>query len=162
MAGALGVWANGATAAAEALRVQLDSASVVKLKKDAATVIIGNPNIAEVSVESPTLIFVFGIRPGETSLTIMDEEGTTLFAAPVVVTPPALRAVTVDRNILEFTFTCDPRCAQTRTPGEDKVKPPKSVGGGTAPATGAEAAAQTAAEAAAGQLLLQPAPTAEE
>jgi hypothetical protein len=165
LAGALGILGSIPTALAGALAVQLDSASVVRLKKDAATVIVGNPNIAEVSVESPTLIFVFGIRPGETSLTIMDKDGETLLATPVVVTPPAVRAVTVDRNVVEFTYTCDPRCAQTRTPGEDKVKPAKSVGGTVASAAAPEdlaaAAGQLGAEGS-GQLLLQPAPTSEE
>ncbi|MSP81440.1 MAG: hypothetical protein EXQ94_00530 [Alphaproteobacteria bacterium] len=158
-------WVTAATAA-DALRVQLDSSTVVRLKKDAGIVIIGNPNIADVSVESPTLVFVFGIRPGETSLTIMDKDGETIYTAPVIVTPSNDRTVTLDRNVGEFTFACDPRCAQTRTPGEDVIKAAKNLGlassGAASDAGGvAEATASLGGEASSGQLL-QPTATAEE
>ncbi len=145
----------GDALAHDALHVQIDSTKVIRLKDKASTVIIGNSNIAEVSVESPTLVFVSGLRPGETSLDIMDEDGKAIYTTVVVVTPTNDRTVTVDRNTFEFTFSCDPRCAQTRTPGEDAIKPAKSAQS-TAVAPPPETPAAAAAGGESSQLLLQP------
>ena len=103
--------------AAEPLRVTVDKAHLVHLDTDADTVLVADPTVADVAVESPRLVFILGIAPGETNLYILDSDGAELLRTDVVVVPNADRAVTLDRNIVEATFSCTPRCARIATPG---------------------------------------------
>ena len=55
--------------AAEAwIEIEMHKGSLVRLPEAAVTVFIANPEIADIQVKSPTLIYVFGKRAGETTL----------------------------------------------------------------------------------------------
>ena len=54
--------------AAEPLTVTVDQAYLLRLQRDADVVMIANPRIADVVVESARMIFVLGLQPGETNL----------------------------------------------------------------------------------------------
>ena len=55
--------------AAEAwIEIEMHKGSLVRLPEAAVTVFIANPEIADIQVKSPTLIYVFGKRAGETAL----------------------------------------------------------------------------------------------
>ena len=130
------------SAAAERLRVELDKAVLLRLEKDADVVFVANPSVADVTVESPRTLFVLGLAPGETSLRILDADGKDVLATTIVVVPIEERTVTVSRNTPgggadELTYSCDPRCAQVRTPTAAAVRaaafgaePSVSDGGG--------------------------------
>ena len=114
--------------AAEAIIVPVHKVKIVKLDRDASVVLVANPTIADVAVESERLIFLFGLEPGETSLTILDADGEEILVAPVVVVPLVERQVTVNRasSNEEATYSCAPRCAAVATPagtGSDAQKP---------------------------------------
>ena len=120
----------------DTLHVEVDKAHLVQLEANAATVMIADPEIADVAVESPRLVFVIGRTVGETSLFILDADGNrmvdatiivderadlveaepdtpapTFTAAPAVAKPKG-REVTVFRNVsAEETLTCEPICA---------------------------------------------------
>jgi hypothetical protein len=82
-------------AEADPLVVTLDKPYVMRLVKPARRVIVGNPAIADVTLESPTLIYVFGKTPGETGLIVLGEGDRTVLSRPVVVTTNAERTVSV-------------------------------------------------------------------
>ena len=130
--------ALGAAEAHERLRVQIDTALQLNLSKPAATVVLGNPVIAGVTVESPTMIFLFGLQAGETNLIILDDDGNSLLSSQLVVVPADERVVTVHRNVVEVTYSCDPRCAQILTPNP--------VSGNPAPPATASPTAEAAAK----------------
>ena len=56
------------------LHIEVDKAHLIQLDENAATVMIADPAIADVTVESPRLIFVIGHAVGETSLFILDAD----------------------------------------------------------------------------------------
>ncbi len=112
----------------ESMTVTVHKAKLLRLQRAADLVMIANPTIADVVVESPTMIFILGIEPGETSLHILDERGNEILHSAIVVVPTPERTVTVNRasNLEEATYSCTPRCAAVGT----------AVGTGSAPPTG--------------------------
>lgn len=53
-----------------------------------ATVISSHPEVAELHVEHPNLLFVFGHQPGTTSVVIADADKNAVWSASVLVYPP--------------------------------------------------------------------------
>ncbi len=68
--------------------IELDGnkGELVRLSRPAATVFIADPDIADVQVKSPRLIYVFGKKPGETTLYAVDAQEQVLLSRTVSVT----------------------------------------------------------------------------
>jgi hypothetical protein len=129
--------------AAELLTVTIDKIRVLRLKSDASTVVVARPEIVNVVLESPRLVFVYGLTPGETSLHIFDNEEKEVYTADLVVAAKTARQVSVHRGVAETTLSCAPNCMRVATPGA-------ATGGGGGAATSPAAPAAAAASAAAG------------
>jgi Flp pilus assembly secretin CpaC len=99
-----------ATAPQQGLTVPLDMAAPVRLPSDAAGVIVGNPSIAGVSVQSNRLLFVTGRSYGTTSLTVVDANGATIYHGRITVVPDETGAVMVTRGTETQRLTCNPVC----------------------------------------------------
>jgi pilus assembly protein CpaC len=69
-----------------AIQVELNEGTLVRLDSPAASVFVANPEVADVAVKSPRLIYVFGKRPGETTLYAVDEGENVLISADLSVT----------------------------------------------------------------------------
>jgi Flp pilus assembly secretin CpaC len=107
------------SAAAENLDVRLDKAEVLRLAAPAAVIVVGNPAIADVTVENPLLLFVIGRAPGETNLLILDEGGDLVADYELIVVAERQRHVTVNRSTIQLsTYSCDPRCIEVLNPSE--------------------------------------------
>ena len=65
------------------LRVEVNKGRVVRLDRPAATVFIADPKIADIQVKSPSLIYVIGLMPGETTLYAVDAEEELLASTNV-------------------------------------------------------------------------------
>jgi Flp pilus assembly secretin CpaC len=70
--------------AADALTVELDGARILKLDNPASDVVIGNPNIADVTVQTPNRLVVIGRAPGVTRLIVMNDGIVTMDTQVVV------------------------------------------------------------------------------
>jgi pilus assembly protein CpaC len=68
------------------LSVETNKAQFVRLRSPANTVFIANPEIADIQVRSPTLIYVYGKRPGTTVLYAVDERERVVLNTVVSVT----------------------------------------------------------------------------
>ncbi|CAA7613151.1 conserved exported hypothetical protein [Candidatus Terasakiella magnetica] len=84
-----------AARAADPVEVPLGGSVLVHIGGTARSVIIGNPAIADVTVESPRTIAVFGKYTGGTTLQILDGSGSILYQAAVVVMPGSADSVTL-------------------------------------------------------------------
>ena len=120
--------------AADALTVELDGARILKLDTPASDVVIGNPNVADVTVQTPNRLVVIGRAPGVTRLIVMSD-GTITMDTQVVVHAKSVSAqVSVlspdGQNITETEFACSDRC--TVVPGTKRT----SGGGGGAGGAG--------------------------
>jgi Flp pilus assembly secretin CpaC len=112
------------TAAASAVRadeqivVHLDEARVIKLPDRTATVVIGNPLIADISVQPGGLAVITGKSYGATNFLIMDKSGAVLTEHNVEVQGPVDKIVVVYRGINRATYSCTPECAARVTLGD--------------------------------------------
>ena len=106
-------------AMADSLNVRLDKAEILRLDYPASIVIVGNPEIADVTVENPNMLFVTGLMAGETNLIILDDSGESIMEYDLVVVSEVNRQVTVHRNVgVLTTFSCKPRCIEVPNPSE--------------------------------------------
>jgi len=69
----------------EPIVVELNEGKLIRLEKPANSVFIANPGIADISVKSARLVYLFGTRPGETTLFAVDEEDQVVANLKVVV-----------------------------------------------------------------------------
>ena len=63
--------------------VEVGKGRLIKLDRPAATVFIADPNVADVLVKSPTLIYLVGKAPGGTSLYAIDSAERVIISADV-------------------------------------------------------------------------------
>lgn len=82
---ALGLAGAAVATTGELLEVEIDKGDVVHLARPAASVFIANPEVADVQVLSPTLVYVFGRGLGETQLFAVDESDRVLANRRVLV-----------------------------------------------------------------------------
>lgn len=68
-----------------ALEIEADKGALVRLDGAASTVFIANPEIADVQVKSPRLVYVLGKKPGETTLYAVDRNDKVLVSQKVSV-----------------------------------------------------------------------------
>lgn len=74
-----------AAANVQKLALSVDNSETVTLPEPADTVFIANPDIADVQVVSPTVVAIYGKKPGETSLVASKKDGTILLQRRVTV-----------------------------------------------------------------------------
>jgi pilus assembly protein CpaC len=97
---------------APSMQIEVSKGTMVRLKGSATTVFVANPEIADIQVKSPTQIYVFGKKPGETSLYATDERDNVLLNTIVRVTHEHSRLQEALRRIapgtqLQFTSVGD-------------------------------------------------------
>ena len=68
-----------------AIRLDVGKGELIRLDRDADTVFVADPDIADVRIKTARLIYIFGKAPGETSLYAVDSEQHVLANKPVSV-----------------------------------------------------------------------------
>lgn len=105
--------------AAEPLIVTLDKAELLRLSTDAADVIIGNPAYVDATIQDPRVLTLFGKRPGETNIIILNSSKKVVLNTAVVVRPESGRHVKVispmkgAQGAAESNYSCAGRCSPT-------------------------------------------------
>jgi hypothetical protein len=105
--------------AAESIAVQLDRARLIKLPERAATVVIGNPLIADLSLQPGRLAVVTGKGYGSTNMIVLDRDGAVLSEQTLEVKGPNDPTVVVYRGVKRETYSCSPECEPRITLGDD-------------------------------------------
>ena len=95
-------------------------ATLITLDRAAKTVAIGNPEVADVSIPSPTSVLVTGKDVGRTNLIIIDETGKSISSTIVTVGTTAgfsLIKVHNKRSLQDHaSYHCDPTCTLVGRP----------------------------------------------
>jgi Flp pilus assembly secretin CpaC len=101
------------------MNVEIDRSSRVQLAGAASSVIVGNPQIADVSVVDANTLFITGKGYGVTEVVAVDGVGRTLFQRDVVVTGGSTGSVRVWRGGQATEMACASSCAPSiRTAGD--------------------------------------------
>lgn len=117
-AAALAACATGPAFGAETVVVLLDHAKVIKLPEKAQTVVIGNPSIADVTVQKSGVLVVTGKSYGVTNLIALDNGGNMLAESMVRVQAPNDTVVTVQRGLDRQSYSCSPTCQPSMQLGD--------------------------------------------
>jgi len=107
--------------AADTLTVKLDEARIVRMPDRAATVVIGNPMIADLTMQPGNLAVVTGKAYGATNVIVLDRSGAVLTELELNVTGPRDKTVIVYRGIARETYSCTPQCSPRITLGDDNT-----------------------------------------
>lgn len=104
--------------AGETVVVTLDQAKIMRIAAPAGTIIIGNPSIADATLQDSQTLVITGRGYGATNMIILDEAGEPVADTQVVVQAP-LETVTVFRGPSRFTYSCVNDCAPAQAPGDE-------------------------------------------
>lgn len=92
------------------IRVVLNQARIVKLSQPAATVIIGNPEIADATVRDSRTLVLTGRGFGQTNLVILDQGGNPIMDERIAVSRENGTALRIYRRAEIETLSCEPYC----------------------------------------------------
>lgn len=108
-----------AAAADETITVHLDQARILKLPERAATVVIGNPLIADLSIQPGGLAVITGKAYGATNVVVLDKSGAVMMEKTLEVSTPSNEPmVVVYRGQTRQTYSCAPECMPRITLGD--------------------------------------------
>ncbi|MBR0756177.1 pilus assembly protein N-terminal domain-containing protein [Bradyrhizobium jicamae] len=123
LASAVLLWPVMSLAAPEPDRiaVNVDQAKLVKLPTGIATIVVGNPLIADVSLQSGGIVVVTGKGYGATNFIALDRTGQVLVDRQIQVEGPSDQLVTVYRGVERETYSCMPMCQRRLTLGDGET-----------------------------------------
>ncbi|MBL8580717.1 MAG: pilus assembly protein N-terminal domain-containing protein [Rhizobiaceae bacterium] len=105
-----GVALFGSPALSAGIEVVMNQAKIVKLSSPADTIVIGNPLIADASVQDATTVVLTGKGFGVTNLVVLDAQGNPIVDEQVIVSRQDVDTVRVFRRADVQTLSCTPRC----------------------------------------------------
>ena len=106
-------------AADDDIIVKYDQSQLLRLKRPAAEIIIGNPSIADVSVQSGNLLVVTGKSFGITNIITLDADRNVIQDQRVLVKRDEGKVVNLQRGIDRQSYNCTPQCNPSITIGDE-------------------------------------------
>lgn len=107
--------------ATESITVLVDQAKLIKLPEKVATIVVGNPLIADVSLQPGGTMVVTGRGYGSTNVMALDRQGTVLVDRMVQVEGSTHKLVTVYRGVERESYSCTPDCQRRVTLGDSQA-----------------------------------------
>lgn len=102
----------------EPISVHLDQAKVLRVPDRTATLVVGNPLIADVTVQPGGIMVLTAKSYGVTNVVALDRNGVTLMEHPVQVLGPIDSVVVMYRGVERETYSCMPHCERRITLGD--------------------------------------------
>ena len=92
------------------LSVAVNRAKVIKLPERTQTVIIGNPGVADISIQKSGVVVLTGKSFGVTNFIALDSSGGMIGESMVSVSAPSDATLMVQRGLERQTYSCTPVC----------------------------------------------------
>jgi len=108
-------------ARASELVVKYDQSQLLRIDRPVSEIIIGNPTVADVTVQSKQLLVVTGKSFGKTNIILLDSEKNVITEELVIVQQDEAKVVNLHRGIGRESYNCSPRCNPTITLGDEKT-----------------------------------------
>jgi Flp pilus assembly secretin CpaC len=105
-------------APADRIAVNVDQAKLVKLPPKVSTIVVGNPLIADVTLQGGGVVVVTGKGYGATNFIAMDRAGDILVDRLIQVEGPQDQIVTVYKGVERESYSCMPICQRRVTLGD--------------------------------------------
>lgn len=112
--------ASAVAARAETAKISVfaDQAKILALPGDPATMIIGNPMIAEVTVQNEVMA-IHGRHFGSTNLIILDRDGKQIAAYEITVENGGGSRMQIYKSGMRMSYNCNPNCESIAVPGDE-------------------------------------------
>ena len=108
-----------APAQADTVSIRLDQAHIMQLPDRVATIVIGNPLIADATLQGGGVLVVTGKGFGATNLVALDRAGRVLLSHTVQVLGPGTDdMVVVYKGVERETYSCATNCERRITLGD--------------------------------------------
>jgi hypothetical protein len=117
----IGIAATAEPARAADISVVLDQAKLEKLPEKVSTIVVGNPLIADASVQAGGLLVVTGKGYGVTNVLALDRAGNLLMEKTIEVRGPGPNVVVVYRGVERESYSCAPICERRITLGDSQA-----------------------------------------
>jgi Flp pilus assembly secretin CpaC len=109
-AAALAITVSPHGAKADDLVVNYDQSQLLKLSRPAAEIIIGNPAIADVTVQSGSQLVVTGKTFGITNMIILDAQRNIIQEQRILVKRDEAKVLNLNRGTQRQSYNCTPQC----------------------------------------------------
>lgn len=116
---ALAFSALAAPARAEQIWLTMDQVRSYELAKPAGQIVVGNPAVADVTVQDKQRVFLFGKAPGVTNMYVLDANGDFLDNLVIRVRATGSGMLVMHRGVQRTTYNCTDNCDPTITVGDD-------------------------------------------
>src|SRR5688572_12948141 len=94
-------------------------ARILRMSAPAATVIIGNPGVADVTIQDPQTLVLTGKSYGTTNLIVLDSDGNPIADTMIEVVQSQADTMTVYYGQARASLACAPVCQPTLMLGDD-------------------------------------------
>jgi len=101
------------------ISVNVNMARVLRISAPAATVIVGNPGIADVTIQDPQTLILTGKSYGQTNLIVLDSRGEPVADTLIEVVQMTAGVMTVYQGQSRTTLACAPVCQPVVMMGDD-------------------------------------------
>lgn len=116
---AVGIIGSAPVAAGD-LQVQYDQVMMQPLDEPAANIIIGNPSIADVTLQNNKMLVITGKTFGITNLIVLNADEKVILNERLMVRSDDRKVVSLIRGGLTSTYNCAPKCEPVLKVGDDK------------------------------------------
>lgn len=104
----------------ETISVNVDQAKLIRLPQNISTLVVGNPLIADVTLQPGGMVVVTGKGYGATNVIAMDRKGGVVADRLIQVEGPMDKVVTVYRGVERESYSCMPICQRRVTLGDSE------------------------------------------
>ena len=101
------------------INVNVNMARILRINAAAATVIVGNPGIADVTIQDPQTLILTGKSFGQTNLIVLDSAGNPIADTMVEVVQMQAGVLTVYQGQARTSLACAPNCQAVVMMGDD-------------------------------------------
>ena len=105
---------------ADTIAVNVDQAKLIKLPDHISAVVVGNPLIADVTMQPGGMIVVTGKGYGATNVIAMDRGGKVVVDRIIQVEGPTDQVLTIYRGVNRESYSCMPICQRRVTLGDSE------------------------------------------
>jgi hypothetical protein len=103
----------------DTLVISQDQAKILRIAAPAATIIIGNPSIADATMQDSQTLVITGRSSGTTNFIVLDSGGEPIAEQLISVEGPSDNNISVYRGPQRFSYNCAPNCQPNVVPGDN-------------------------------------------
>lgn len=90
----------------------MNHARILKFEEPVSSVIVGNSEIADITVSDPTTVVLTGKSYGSTNLVVLNDTGVAVIDKRIVVSVDEENSVRIFRQVDRSVLSCSPICEQ--------------------------------------------------